>query len=481
MHCRSQDLLIDQFADARVEFPSISSDERFAKSAERALYHINNYMHPQAIIVDSSEAEEPLLLRSLQKQATKLQLGHAIVELPGPTVDRLSWMSKLDATSLSNWNRASVDILVHAHTGASGSLIRLLKSLRAADYTASAVPHLTIELPEEIDPPTSQFLQNFHWPPRRAFNPAIANQLTIRHRISRRGDTEEESSVRFLEGFWPSNTAFSHVLVLSPQVELSPNYFHYLKLALLEYRYSGPAIYQAWDKRVFSLSLDLPSKNLEGSTPFVPPTRQAGQLDGPELGASGSSHSAAFLWQAPNSNAALFIGERWAELHGFVSQLLEAQHGLQSTPALLAEKSVSKDYPSWLEHALRLCRARGYMTVYPGADLAANLATTHGELYQKPEEYENDRSSTKHSDEDEIILRQGTLLDGLPNGEGLPRFNEMSLLSWDDNRISLEDINEESIKYAAGFRRTVGGCRSGQPAQPDPSAKDLFCLGDDGV
>lgn len=391
-------------------------------------------------------------------------------------------MSKLDATALSQWNRVSVDVLVHAHAGASGSLIRLLKSLRAADYTASAIPHLTIELPEEIDPPTAQFLQNFHWPPHRAFNPSIANQLTLRHRISRRDNTEEESSVRFLEGFWPSNTAFSHVLVLSPQVELSPHYFHYLKLALLEYRYSGPAIYQAWDKRLFSLSLDLPSKILDGSTPFVPPTSQPGKLDGPELGAPLSSSSTSFLWQAPNSNAALFIGERWAELHGFVSHLLEAQHGLQSTPALLAEKSISKDYPSWLEHALRLCRARGYMTIYPGADLAANLATTHGELYQKPEEYENERSSaTKHSDEDEVILRHGTLLDGLPNGEGLPRFNDMPLLSWDDSRVSLEDLNEESVKYAAGFMRTIGGCRTGQATQPDPSARDLFCMGDDGV
>lgn len=438
-------------------------------------------MHPQAIIVDSSGAEDPLLLRSLHKQANKMEIGQAVVELPGHAVDRLSWISKLDSQSLSHWNKFSVDILVHAHAGASGSLIRLLKSLQTADYTASAVPHLTIELPEEIDPPTAQFLKTFHWPPRRASNPAIANQLTLRHRITRRGDTKEESSVRFLEGFWPLDTGLSHVLVLSPQVELSPHYYHYLKMALLEYRYSGPAIYQAWDKRVFSLSLDLPSKTLDGSATFVPPKKQAGSPDGPELGAPSSSHSSSFLWQAPNSNAALFLGERWAELHGFVSQLLEAQHGFQSTPALLAEKSVSKDYPSWLEHALRLCRARGYMTIYPGADLATNLATTHGELYQKPEEYENEKSSSKHGDEDEVILRHGAFLDGLPNGEGLPRFNEMTLLSWDDNRISLEDLNKESIKYAAGFRRTVGGCRTGQAAAPDPGAKDLYCVGDDGV
>lgn len=435
-------------------------------------------MHPQAIIVDSSGVEDPLMLKSIQKQANKMEIGQAVIELPGSAVDRLSWTSKLDSQSLSHWNKFSVDILVHAHAGASGSLIRLLKSLRAADYTASAAPHLTIELPEEIDPPTAQFLKTFHWPPRRASNPAIANQLTLRHRITGRGDTEEESSVRFLEGFWPLDPVLSHVLVLSPQAELSPHYYHYLKMALLEYRYSGAAIYQAWDKRIFSLSLDLPRKTLDGSATFVPPKEQAVSSDGPELGAPSSSHSSSFLWQAPNSNAALFLGERWAELHGFVSQLLEAQHGFQSTPALLAEKSVSKEYPSWLEHALRLCRARGYMTVYPGADLATDLAAIHGELYQKPEEYVNERSISKHEDEDEVILRHGTFLS---NGEGLSRFNEMALLTWDDKRISLEDLNEEAIKYAAGFRRTVGGCRTGQAFAPDPSAKDLYCMGDDGV
>jgi hypothetical protein len=434
-------------------------------------------MHPQAIVVDSSGAEDPLLVRSLQKQANKMGIGQAVVELPGHAVERLSWISKLDSQSLSHWNKFSVDILVHAHAGASGSLIRLLKSLRTADYTASAVPHLTIELPEEIDPPTAQFLKTFQWPPLRAFNPAIANQLTLRHRITRHGDTEEESSIRFLEGFWPLDTSLSHVLVLSPQVELSPHYYHYLKMALLEYRYSGPAIYQAWDKRIFGLSLDLPSKTLDGSTTFVPPKRQAGSPDGPELAPPRPSHSSSFLWQAPNSNAALFLGERWAELHGFVSQLLQAQHGLQSTPALLGDKSVSKDYPSWLEHALRLCRARGYVTVYPGAELATSLATTHGELYPKPEEYEKEKSSSKHSGEDEVILRHGAF----QNGEGLPRFNEMTLLSWDDHQISLEDLNEESLKYAAGFRRTVGGCKTGQAAAPDPSAKDLYCMHDDGV
>ncbi|ROW09840.1 hypothetical protein VMCG_02528 [Cytospora schulzeri] len=466
------------FHDARAEFSSMSTDERFEKSIERALYHTNNYMHPQVIIVDSSEAEEPLFIRLMRQQVTKLRLASTFIELP-EHAERLTWITKLDSSSLAQWNRVNVDIVVHAHAGASGSLIRLLKSLSAADYTACAVPHLTIELPEKIDPPTTQFLQSFQWPPRSASGPPSANLLTLRHRILRQGDSEEESSVRFLESFWPANPLFSHVLVLSPQVELSPNYFHYLKMSILEHRYSIRALRQAWDQRLFSISLDLPTTNLDGTEPFVPPSRLPGKVDGLVLDTPPPNSPTPFLWQAPNSNAALFMGEKWAELHGFVSQLLEAQRGLPSTPDLLAEKAVSRDYPAWMEHALRLCRARGYWNLYPSKDLAASLATVHGDLYQPPEEFEDDEPDMKHNDEDEMIVRHESLLDGLPNGE-LLRVNEMPLLSWDNKQVSLETLGEAAMKYAAEFRRTVGGCVM-LAVPPEALAQDLFCLGDDGI
>lgn len=457
----------------------MSTDERFEKAIERALYHINNYMHPQVNIVDSSDAEEPMFLHTFRREAANLKLASTIIELPEHAEEHLGWITKLDASSLAQWNRVNVDIVVHAHAGASGSLIRLLKSLSTADYTKCAVPHLTIELPEEIDPPTSQFLQNFQWPPRSAASPTNVNHLTLRHRILRRGDNEEESSVRFLESFWPVNPIFSHVLVLSPQAELSPNYFHYLKMTILEYRYSGRALHQAWDQRLFSISLDLPTMTLGGSGPFVPPSRLPDRPEDLELGSPPPDAPAPFLWQAPNSNAALFMGEKWTELHGFVSQFLEAQHGLESTPDILAEKVVSRDYPAWMEHALRLCRARGYWTLYPSQDMAAGLATVHGELYQQPEEYENNGPGTNHDDEDEMVLRRGSLLDGLPKGE-LLQFSEMPLLSWDDKHVSLLTLNAASMKYAAEFRHTVGGCKMVADS-PESSAQDLFCVSDDGV
>lgn len=104
-----------------------------------------------------------------------------------------------------------------------------------ADYTSSSVPHVTIELPHDIDPPTKHFLESFKWPPVHTHSPPNAHYLSLRHRIPLYRVTEEESSSRFLESFWPADPKDSHVLVLSPNVELSPQFFHCKVLSLLSW------------------------------------------------------------------------------------------------------------------------------------------------------------------------------------------------------------------------------------------------------
>src|SRR2546421_86561 len=131
------------------------------------------------------------------------------------------------------WNAITIDIVVQPPPESSGSLIRLLKSLQQADYFGSPPPRLSIDLPAKVDRATLQFLDHFEWPPKRedSMEPHI-KQLTVRHRISRQHISSEEASVRFLESFYPLSPEKSHVLVLSPQTELSPLYYHYLKYTL---------------------------------------------------------------------------------------------------------------------------------------------------------------------------------------------------------------------------------------------------------
>jgi hypothetical protein len=143
-------------------------------------------------------------------------------------VSKLSsiWFLWHQAKYFQVWNDINVDIIVHAPHKGSGNLLRLLKSLNNVDFTSHSIPHLTIELPQNIEKPTKEFLEKFQWPPKRVYNPTKTQMLSLRRRIPRQRMTEEESSVKFLESFWPAHSSHCHVLVLSPQAELSPQFFH---------------------------------------------------------------------------------------------------------------------------------------------------------------------------------------------------------------------------------------------------------------
>jgi hypothetical protein len=70
-------------------------------SSSAALTHIERFMHPQAVIVDSSEAEEAFFLKALRAKAHTL--GKTLIELPPDAEQSLLWMTRLNAASLKGW------------------------------------------------------------------------------------------------------------------------------------------------------------------------------------------------------------------------------------------------------------------------------------------------------------------------------------------------------------------------------------------
>lgn len=200
-----------------------------------------------------------------------------------------------------------MNIVVHAQPSASGSLIRLLQSLKKADFFSLAPPRLTIELPHDIDEATRRYLESFKWPP--VAEQETGDLLTLHHRIPQHGLTAEENSIRSLESFWPADPLTSHVLILSPQVELSPLFFHYLKYTMLEYKYSSSKAFI--NLNLLGISLDTPSSYLNGTSKFVSPLINT--TTGENVAMVGASP---FLWQAPNSNAQLYFGGKLYFAHG---------------------------------------------------------------------------------------------------------------------------------------------------------------------
>ena len=377
------------------------------------------------------------------------------------------------------WSTTYVDLLIQAPTGSSGSLVRLLKSIENADYFGFRRPHLTVELPSEVDPPTWNYLQKLTWPPLDWSGAAHASQVILRHRIDRRTVTEYEASARLVESFYPARDKDSHVLLLSPQVELSPLYYHFVIYSLLEYKYSAHGQVAKDAPNLLGFSLELPSFYLNDTTAFAPPVKK--------------DEPTPFLWQSPNSNAALYFGDRWIEFHSFLSARL-------SKPPPARRKWVSEKHPSWLEFLLEFMRARGYSLIYPNFPSDEDsIATIHDELYQVPEESPKETQATDSSRPDldpdvplteefdpqsrrgppntETTLLSSDLISSLPNSGDLPNLSDMPLLSYNGLNMSREVSNEAATAFAQTYQREVGDCRSPSditPRQPN-SALDLFC------
>ncbi|KKF97601.1 hypothetical protein CFO_g4 [Ceratocystis platani] len=207
------------FHDARPDLTSISTMSRMQTAAERALYHINMYMHPQAVIIDGSRNEEAFFLNGFRDTADALKLP--LIELPSNMPNEMSFLTKLDSVALANWNKVELDIIIQAPSRGSGALIRLLDSLSQADFSGLPIPHLTIDLPTDVEAETRRFLDKFNWPPSRSSNPSRAH-------------------------------------------------LHY---SMLYYHYSQEAISQSWDKRVLGISLDYPETSVDGIEPFEAPEK----------------------------------------------------------------------------------------------------------------------------------------------------------------------------------------------------------------
>ena len=280
-------------------------------------------------------------------------------------------------------------------------------------------------------------------------------------------------------------TKDSHVLLLSPQIELSPLYYHYLIYHLLEYKYSTHGNVIKTSPNLMGISLELPTHLLNDSEPLVPP------LVAPSTRKRRTSwEPTPFLWQAPNSNAALYFGDKWMEFHSFLTARL-------SKPPTTRTKLISKTHPSWLEFLLELMSARRYSLLYPGFSMDDEaIATVHDELYQVPEEfpresftpppapelnpdeplslvYEKKRPppNTEHS------LSSSTLLSNLPNSGNLPEIPDLPLLALDGFTLTQKEANDDAWTFTEAYRRDIGGCEPGaEISKREPnSALDLFC------
>jgi hypothetical protein len=473
-----------------------STDVRAETAVMGAMQHINGFLHPQAAIIDDSISEDQFFVRGMRTKTGVLKMP--LIEVPKDRSEDFAWVSRLDAGSLRHWHDPTVDILIQVPPDSS-SVLRLLRSIKDADYSGLKPPRITIELPAELDVSVKEHIESFKWPPHNE-NPMAGSGLSIRRRILSHRHNQEDSAIRFLELFYPTNTINSHVLLLSPQAQLSPQYFHFVKYALLEYKYST---YGAEDnEHLMGMSLELPSVLLDGKTKLDLPSTADMHTDRYKKLHSGAK-SVPFMWQAPSSHATLLLGDKWAELHSFLGNRVVKHQ--QSTKSTSRGKLVSETLPAWTEYMLEFMRARGYSLLYPATTYNA-LVTIHNELYHAPEEFssvpskdgqefpalplETDApilradvpSKPPQNPETPVIPGSVPLHQALPFDGDLPEIPHLPQLLYDGQQIAPVNVSAVAKEYADIFRREIGGCKipTGKHKKVIAGeASDLFCFGDE--
>ncbi|KAM0715986.1 hypothetical protein Q7P37_008500 [Cladosporium fusiforme] len=484
------------FHDARGDYSEYSTDLRLEGSVAGAMRHINEYMHPQAIITDDSAVEDEPFTRAMRSKGR--QYGRPIIEIPAGAYEDFLWMTRLDSGSLSSWFKPQIDILIHAPKESSGGLIRLLKSLEEADYEGLRPPRLTVELPNSIDKFAGSYLRDLHWPPGGDQSSMSVNTLTLRHRIPVSHASSEQSSLRFLESFFPT-TPDTHVFLLSPQAEISPQYLHYLHYVILEYRYSSYG--SPFSGELFGVSLDVPSTFINGTSPFTAPTmaRMQSQKYFDDDDKANTNAPSPFVYQAPSSTASLIFSEKWATFHDFVSNRLSASH---SGKVKKAKKQVSETEPAWMEYMIELMRARNWHMLHP----AERFVTVHNELAQLPEEFVREDKGRKEEDspeppyhpeeeafliadeppkivphrEKQPVTGSQPLHEKLPFKGDLPELSDLPLLDHRGKHSSFMQTSMVQLEYLAEFREHTGGCDAKEAKRERVphglGTDDLFCL-----
>ncbi|KAJ5200000.1 hypothetical protein N7491_009203 [Penicillium cf. griseofulvum] len=462
--------------DARPDYAPKSTDDRMKRSVIGGLQNIQTYISPEVIITQGQGWEDSFFWDGVGVYSREKGIPHVALS----TASRdLMWIASLDSKALQSWNKIQIKMVVHASSESSGSLIRLIKSLDAADYLGSG-PSLTIELPQRVDSQLLQFLQHLDGLTQ------LPGRLTIRRRIQPHNMDMAESSLRTVESFYPRDPEMTHLLLLSPQTELAPSFYHYLKFAVLNYKQSARA------KRIFSnmigISLELPSsKPTANSQSFTPPPMK---IEGKE------QFLPSFLWQAPNSNAALYFGDAWAEFHSFMANRLSTPESAMPPQT----KLISEKYPAFMEHMLEMIRAKGYYLLYPSFPgiKSPSITTVHNELYQTPEEFGGSSPATSGEAATQAIHDPTQALTGGGSSglgsiekpldhastimplldlfsSGLADLDALPLLSYDGERLTAAAFTKQTEEYAKQFRTHYGGCAKDSNID-DPSTDLLFCI-----
>ena len=280
--------------------------------------------------------------------------GTVVVVLKTDELSQAEWMGALDMGALKQWHTPRIDVSVVTNDRP-GSLGRLLASLQHASYFGDQIS-LNINMEQTADRATQRLVDSLHWPD---------GHVTLRHRVVLGGLLPA-----IVESWYPSSND-SYGVLLEDDIEVSPLFYGWLKMSILQYRYSPSG--RAQSQRLFGISLYQP-RNLE----LRPPRRIP--FDAHKVFASlGLASDVPYLSQIPCSWGAVYFPEVWREFHSYLALRL-SETGLPISDSIVPE-IMSNHWPrSWKKYFIELVYMRGYVMLYPNYRDFLSLSTNHFEV-----------------------------------------------------------------------------------------------------
>ncbi|KAF7794479.1 hypothetical protein EIP86_005613 [Pleurotus ostreatoroseus] len=342
-------------------------------------------VHDRNLVVDwltsSSSIPQVILHSGLANTSHQHQLSAStraqglsasvFIDIPQSQLPYCDWMGTLTIQEWRNWHVPSIDISIITNDRAH-SLSRLLASLQNALFFGDTL-NVRINVEQTADAATLAVVDAFAWP---------HGALFVHRRVVHGGLLPA-----VVESWYPASKD-SYGLLLEDDVELSPLFYAWAKMALLRYRYGTPA---DASPRLYGISL-YQQKNLE----LRPEGRH--RFDARALfraaGLPSSRAHTPFLSAIPCSWGALYFPAPWRAFHAYLAVRLAGAHPALSPSssqkhakagaaagagAIAVAPGVRSNRwtHSWKKYFIELVFLRGDAMLYPNYAGWRALSTNH--------------------------------------------------------------------------------------------------------
>ncbi|RXW16621.1 hypothetical protein EST38_g9232 [Candolleomyces aberdarensis] len=353
-----------------------------------------------------------------------------IVEVPQQDLAYCDWMASLTLQQWKNWHKPRIDISVITRDRPN-SLARLLGSLSAARYFGDSID-LRLNVEQDCDFETLKISQTYSWPHGSFF---------LHHRIVHGGLLPA-----IVESWYPRNND-TYGLLLEDDVELSPLFYAWVKMAILKYRYDSP-IDQS--PNLFGVSL-YQQKHVElrpeGRIPFNARSLFSSQgLPFP---------STPYLSQVPCSWGAVYFPEHWSLFHDYLL-LRFSESWLSMGDTVVPHVRSNNWLRSWKKFFIELAYLKGYVMLYPNYENYLSLSTNHLEYgshvrsrtKEKQDLFEVPLLPLPRNDDDADAMGKPTRLLELPD-MNLPRYRDLPILNLTASLTTEDDLMQAQDRRRA--------------------------------